>query len=609
MKKKTINIILGSLLTGSMVAGVVDAIAETKTDPEPQKEQDQQKRLSMILSKIRESVLGVVGRSIVDNEYNKPTTSETTQTEERSNDDRTLFEKIAQKNQQIDALGIGSLSVKFKHDDMHNLDNVGKQLAPKLIDIIEPSELDTPVASGEGAVRSAEPADKTPDTIENVPDEPTDLDPIVRSGDLPVDLPSDVPTELPSEVPGDVPHELPSELPGDLPHELPSELPGDAPHELPSELPSELPGDAPHELPSELPGDLPHELPSELPGDLPSELPQDVPGDTPHELPGELPGDLPSELPGDVPHELPSELPSDVPGDTPGDVPGDVSDGIGHDDELDSRVNSNPGNFGSNATNNPTVEDKTPPSAPTNPFNQSDLPIVDMKVGDVLFGKEVKHVPSNKLSYRQILSLSEDDRYKKSLEDIDESYVAGNSQMWLGAGDSVVKSFNNNEFLDRHLLNRYFVNYVNAERKLHGIGPLEYEPGFQKQADIRALEMAEYGHIRYNGHAHTRPNGDKWITVMDGVVPHYPYGLGENILAYSVLSNPYQLTSEQFVAKTLFERWKNSKSHYENMMDSRLTRTAVSVKLTTRAGAKSENETNWIIGEQILADGKVGDIL
>lgn len=597
MKKKTINIILGSLLTGTMVASIADVIAETKTDPEPQKEQDQQKRLSMILSKIRESVLGIVGRSIVDNEYNKPTTSETTQTEERSNDDLTLFEKIAQKNQQIDALGIGSLSVKFKHDDMHNLDNVGKQLAPKLIDIIEPSELDTPVASGEGTTRSTEPADKTPDTIENVPDEPTDLDSIVRSGDLPVDLPHDVPTELP--------HELPSELPEDVPHELPNELPG--------ELPSEVPGDVPHELPSELPqdvpGDTPHELPSELPGDLPSELPQDVP----HELPSELPGDLPSELPGDVPHELPSELPSDVPGDapvdTPGDVPGDVLDGIGHDDELDSRVNSNPGDFGSNTTNNPTAEDKTPPSAPTNPFNQSDLPIVDMKVGDVLFGKEVKHVPGNKLSYRQILSLSEDDRYKKSLEDIDESYVAGNSQMWLGAGDSVVKSFNNNEFLDRHLLNRYFVNYVNAERKLHGIGPLEYEPGFQKQADIRALEMAEYGHIRYNGHAHTRPNGDKWITVMDGVVPHYPYGLGENILAYSVLSNPYQLTSEQFVAKTLFERWKNSKSHYENMMDSRLTRTAVSVKLTTRTGAKSENETNWIIGEQILADGKVGDLL
>ena len=568
MKKKTINIILGSLLTGSMVAGVVDAIAETKTDPEPQKEQDQQKRLSMILSKIRESVLGVVGRSIVDNEYNKPTITETTQQDERSTEDRTLFEKIAQKHQQIDALGIGSLSVKFKHDDMHNLDNVGEQLAPKLIDIIEPSELDSPVTSG--TPRSVEPADNVPDMVENIPDvvddTPDDLDPIVSSGDLPSDLPRDVPSELPSDLPGDVP----------------SELPGDVPTELPGDVPSELPGD----------------VPTELPGDLPSELPGDVPT--------ELPGDLPSELPGDVPTELPGDLPSDVPTDTPG----DISDGIGHDDELDPIVSSNPGNLGSNGeANNPIEENKTLHNAPTNPFNQSDLPIVDMKVGDILFGKEVKHVPSNKLSYRQILNLSEDDRYKKSLEDIDESYVAGNSQMWLGAGDSVVKAFNNNEFLDTHLLNRYFVNYVNAERKLHGIEPLEYEPGFQKQADIRALEMAEYGHIRYNGHAHTRPNGDKWITVMDGVVPHYPYGLGENILAYSVLSNPYQLTSEQFVAKTLFERWKNSKSHYENMMDSRLTRTAVSVKLTTRTGAKSENETNWIIGEQILADGKVGDIL
>ena len=568
MKKKTINIILGSLLTGSMVAGVVDAIAETKTDPEPQKEQDQQKRLSMILSKIRESVLGVVGRSIVDNEYHKPTPTETTQQDERSTEDRTLFEKIAQKHQQIDALGIGSLSVKFKHDDMHNLDNVGKKLAPKLIDIIEPSELDSPVTSG--TPRSVEPVDKVPDVVESTPD---DLDPIVSSGDLPRELPGDVPTELPGD--------------------LPSELPGNVPTELPGDLPSELPGN----VPTELPGDLP----SELPGDLPSELPGNVPT--------ELPGDLPSELPGDLPSELPGDLPTDAPNDAHTDTPSDVSDGVGH-DELDPIVSSNPGNFGSNGViNNHSEENNTPHSAPTNPFNQSDLPIIDMKVGDVLFGKEVKHVSSNKLSYRQILSLSEDDRYKKSLEDIDESYVAGNSQMWLGAGDSVVKAFNNDEFLDRHLLNRYFVNYVNAERKLHGIGPLEYEPGFQKQADIRALEMAEYGHIRYNGHAHTRPNGDKWITVMDGVVPHYPYGLGENILAYSVLSNPYQLTSEQFVAKTLFERWKNSKSHYENMMDSRLTRTAVSVKLTTRTGAKSENETNWIIGEQILADGKVGDLL
>ena len=76
-----------------------------------------------------------------------------------------------------------------------------------------------------------------------------------------------------------------------------------------------------------------------------------------------------------------------------------------------------------------------------------------------------------------------------------------------------------------------------------------------------------------------------------------------------MLSNPYQLTSEQWVAKQLFDRWKASKSHYENMMDSRLTRTAISVKMTTREGARSDNETNWMIGEQILADGSVGDVL
>ena len=242
-----------------------------------------------------------------------------------------------------------------------------------------------------------------------------------------------------------------------------------------------------------------------------------------------------------------------------------------------------------------------------NPFDKSELPVVDLKVGDKIFDRTITKVPNLNITYRKILSVSEDERFKRAQDGMEESYGASDGQVWLGASDDVVKSFNHGEMLDIALVNKYFVNYVNADRKAHKIKPLTYEPKFQSSADERAQEMADYGHIRYEGRAHTRPDGSKWVTVLKDKVKNYPYGLGENLQAYSVLSNPYQITSEQYVAKTLFERWKNSPSHYENMMDSRLTRTAVSVKMTTRTGARSENETNWIIGEQILADGELNE--
>ena len=140
------------------------------------------------------------------------------------------------------------------------------------------------------------------------------------------------------------------------------------------------------------------------------------------------------------------------------------------------------------------------------------------------------------------------------------------------------------------------------DRESKGLKKLQYDPELHKLTEVRAQEMAQYGHIRYQGLAHTRPDGSKWTTVLDLLPSDYKsYGFGENMLAYSVLSNPYQLVSEQWIAKRLFEQWKASPSHYAAMMNPEYTRTAVSFKLTTRSGAKSENGTNWMIGAELFS--------
>ena len=304
----------------------------------------------------------------------------------------------------------------------------------------------------------------------------------------------------------------------------------------------------------------------------------------------ELPSELPSDLPSNVPETIPSGIPDDKPSNLSVDKPK-----MGSPIENDGDVISGEGRFEDGLLRRNA--------------QKKSLKVTDLNVGDKLFGRTLTKISDTDLDYKKLLSLDENERFERASSQIDLSYEADGEHMWLGAGNDVVNSFNHGEFLNMTLLNKYFIEYVNADRRLQGIAPLAYEPGFQKAADIRAQEMAEYGHIRYEGKAHTRPNGEKWIHVMKDIAPSYPYGLGENILAYSVLSNPYQLTSEQWVAKQLFDRWKASKSHYENMMDSRLTRTAISVKMTSREGARSDNETNWMIGEQILADGSVGDIV
>ena len=246
----------------------------------------------------------------------------------------------------------------------------------------------------------------------------------------------------------------------------------------------------------------------------------------------------------------------------------------------------------------------------------SNLSVVDLKVGDTLDHCTITGLEGDikgyvNASYYDLLSESEDTRFKKAVSSIDASYSTldpreeepfNHGYRWLGASDDVVTLFNSGSFVDKHKINEYLLNYINADREERGLNKLVIDPELQSLVDTRAQEMASYGHIHYQGKPHTRPDGTSWSTVLEQLPTTYKsYGFVENMLAYSVLSNPYQLVSEHWIAKRLFEQWKSSGPHYAAMMDPKATRTAVSVKLTTRTNARSENGTNWMVGSQLFS--------
>ena len=241
--------------------------------------------------------------------------------------------------------------------------------------------------------------------------------------------------------------------------------------------------------------------------------------------------------------------------------------------------------------------------------------IVDFKIGDTILGHEVLEFtedlkPFVNRSYLDLMGESEDARYEKANKDIDASYIASNPSdpilnrtlMWLGLSDDGVFAFNTGQFIDIDKLNEMFVAYINVDRERKQLKPLSYDRALLPVATVRAQEMADYGHPCHEGKAHTRPDSSEWSTALSELPEGYRSVLfGENMLAHSILSNPYQLVSEQHLAKAMFEQWKSSPLHYAAMMSPTFTHTAVDCKLTTRATARSGNETNWLIGTEIFS--------
>ena len=142
-----------------------------------------------------------------------------------------------------------------------------------------------------------------------------------------------------------------------------------------------------------------------------------------------------------------------------------------------------------------------------------------------------------------------------------------------------------NKVLDRAAVLREFTRLVNEERQSKGLNTVVANDEVTRLAEIRAKEQAGVGSLRTNGQAHTRPDGSKWYTVFReakaGTVAADNRGTNENVLQNAnMVGNASKMLDTTALAKTLFQQWKDSPGHYENMMSQDMTHIGLGVEYT-----------------------------
>ena len=137
--------------------------------------------------------------------------------------------------------------------------------------------------------------------------------------------------------------------------------------------------------------------------------------------------------------------------------------------------------------------------------------------------------------------------------------------------DKAIDGLNSGTYLDHNLLSEEMLRLVNEERVRIGRQPLKWSNALYNFAKVRSAELASNGHIRFfndknEAMPHTRDAaGKKWYTVFADT-KYANDTAGENTAGYAMSRNVYSMFSEKFIAEELFEQWKNSRGHYENMI-------------------------------------------
>ena len=140
-------------------------------------------------------------------------------------------------------------------------------------------------------------------------------------------------------------------------------------------------------------------------------------------------------------------------------------------------------------------------------------------------------------------------------------------------------AFNNGTLFNNKTFNNYLLQMVNKDRKAIGVKPLKYSSALQKGANIRAQELANYGHIEINRKPHVRPNHSRFSTAFTNI-PNAAYKVGENTGMNFYRGNPYEIVSEKYMAEKFYKQWKSSPGHYKNMLRPYYKTMAVSVKMS-----------------------------
>ena len=99
---------------------------------------------------------------------------------------------------------------------------------------------------------------------------------------------------------------------------------------------------------------------------------------------------------------------------------------------------------------------------------------------------------------------------------------------------------------------------INYEREDVGAAPVKWDDNLADAARIRAAELY---HNEYT--AHTRPNGEKWISVLDRDVPVGYTSAGEILAFIGTAQNVDKIESADYWVN----QWVNSSAHYECMIN------------------------------------------
>ena len=181
-----------------------------------------------------------------------------------------------------------------------------------------------------------------------------------------------------------------------------------------------------------------------------------------------------------------------------------------------------------------------------------------------------------KLTAEEIRSLSKEEIYSRAKgqysNTINEVGKPGFYTVRIApVADKAIDGLNSGTYLDHNLLSEEMLRLVNEERVRIGRQPLKWSNALYNFAKVRSAELASNGHIRFfndknEAMPHTRDGaGKKWYTIFANT-KYTNDTAGENTAGYAMSRNVYSMFSEKFIAEELFEQWKNSRGHYENMI-------------------------------------------
>ena len=182
-----------------------------------------------------------------------------------------------------------------------------------------------------------------------------------------------------------------------------------------------------------------------------------------------------------------------------------------------------------------------------------------------------------KLDAKEMKALTSEERYERSKQDLHNTLTRvsedGKANITEAAPltDKTIDGLNNGTYLDHKLMADEMLHLVNQERTSHGLTALQWSDDLNQYAKIRTNELRDNGHIRFfseknESMKHVRDNnGTPWHTVLKDTKYQYAF-TGENAAGYALKENLYHAFSEKAIAEQLFTQWKNSPSHYANMM-------------------------------------------